>query len=540
MDNAAARIGSDTPYVIESSFVDARAFRILAPIWTESIMSDGMFDFDPAKTGSGSTANLTGFVGLDLDFGLFHNELLGNIKIAIIVLLAILVASGLVGRRSLQRALTAISDLQQPIAELARGNLSVEFKPAKHREISAIVEALESTASALSERDEKLLKLANHDVLTGLYNRRRFADELSKEVARVSQSKIHSALLFIDLDQFKYVNDTCGHLAGDRLIQTVARQLERSVGEDGIVARFGSDEFAVLVSNVSKDGARSMAASILEDMRQLAHVEEDSVFHILCSIGITLIRSGKFEPDDLIAQADIACREAKACGRNRFKFYSMSAREAKQMVADVGWMSKLREALDNDAFVLHYQPIVSITTGETSHHEVLVRMKSASGRIIAPDAFLPAAVRFGLMAEIDSWMIENAIAKLAEYRAAEPGLRFSINLSANAFESENLTEFVHSRLDQCEVPADCVMFEITESLAVRHLSHVEQQIAALSTLGCEVALDDFGTGYSSFSYLQQLSVDYIKIDAPSSKIWQKTRLTRKWFVSSVRSAERPG
>ena len=162
-------------------------------------------------------------------------------------------------------------------------------------------------ARALSERDARLLKLANHDALTGLYNRRRFVEELNSEIEFMSRNKNRGALMFVDLDQFKYVNDTCGYPAGDRLIKQVAKQLERSVGEEGIVARFGGDEFAVLASNASRRQAKSMAEMILDDMRQLAHVEGDNVFHIHCSIGITMINAGKSTPDDLVAQADIAC-----------------------------------------------------------------------------------------------------------------------------------------------------------------------------------------------------------------------------------------
>jgi EAL domain-containing protein (putative c-di-GMP-specific phosphodiesterase class I) len=225
-----------------------------------------------------------------------------------------------------------------------------------------------------------------------------------------------------------------------------------------------------------------------------------------------MITSDKFDHDELFAHADIACREAKANGRNRHQFYNMSASEAEKMVADVGWVSKLRDALDNDLFVLRYQPIVHIASGRITHHEVLLRMASDSGKLISPDAFLPAAVRFGLMAEIDSWMVKNAIRALAEYRRERPDLRFSINLSANAFETQDLTEYVQLHLEKNCVPASSVIFEITESLAVRHLGFVERQIESLRKLGCELALDDFGTGYSSFSYLQRLPVDYIKID----------------------------
>jgi EAL domain-containing protein (putative c-di-GMP-specific phosphodiesterase class I) len=175
-------------------------------------------------------------------------------------------------------------------------------------------------------------------------------------------------------------------------------------------------------------------------------------------------------------------------------------------------MTKLRSAIDNNAFLLRYQPIIDVASGETTHHEVLLRMRADDGKLVAPDAFLPAAVRFGLMAEIDTWMIENAIAALAEYRQEQPDLCFSINLSVNAFESENLAAFVRAQLSKPSVPASSIVFEITESLAVRHLKHVEQQISLLRKAGCQLALDDFGTGYSSFSHLKRLSVDFIKID----------------------------
>ena len=505
-------VGTEAPYVVDTRFLNARAFEILAPVWTEAISGDGLFNFDLTEDPSGTSANLIGFVGLELDFSLFHNRLLTNIKIAISILLILLIVSSVIARRYLAHALTAISDLQAPIAELARGNLAVEFKPAEHREISEIVEALESTASALGERDARLLRLANHDGLTGLFNRRRLVEELKKEVDNVSVNEMSSALLFIDLDQFKYVNDTCGHPAGDRLIRKVADQLKRTVHQNGIVARFGGDEFAVLVSNVDKNKARQIAEKLLEDMRRLAHIEDGHVFHVHCSIGIAMLQTDKFDHDDLIAQADIACREAKESGRNRLCFYSMSEGEAEKIVADVGWVSKLRDAIDNDDFSLRFQPIVHIATGRITHHEVLLRLKADDNKTISPDAFLPAAVRFGLMGEIDSWLVENAILVLAEHRQDRPDLRFSINLSANAFETDDLAGFIRTHLDKNNVPAEAVIFEITESLAVRHLSYVEKQISALRKMGCELALDDFGTGYSSFSYLQRLPMDYIKID----------------------------
>ena len=240
------------------------------------------------------------------------------------ILLALLIVLPLYGRRTLQKALSSISDLQEPIKELAKGNLNVKFEPAEHREISDIVEALENTASALSERDAELRELANHDSLTGLFNRRRFAEELKAEIDDVAVMGHTSALFFIDLDQFKYVNDACGHPAGDRLIRKVADELLRSVRRDDIVARFGGDEFAILIRQIDEEHAGKSGEAILTNMRRMAHIEDEHVFHIHCSIGVTMLSEHNLVQDELINQADVACREAKSAGRNRMSFYEPS------------------------------------------------------------------------------------------------------------------------------------------------------------------------------------------------------------------------
>jgi diguanylate cyclase (GGDEF)-like protein len=357
-----------------------------------------------------------------------------------------------------------------------------------------------------------LMQLANHDNLTGLYNRRRFMEELNVELANIAVHEHSSALFFIDLDQFKYVNDTCGHHAGDRLIRKVADELLRSVREDDIVARFGGDEFVILHCGTDGESARGMAERILANMRRLAHVEDERVFHIHCSIGVTIIDRAKANPDEIIAEADIACREAKSAGRNRMQFFEKSSLIVERASSDVGWMNRLRNAVDADSFELRFQPINEIHSGATRHHEVLLRLRGDDGKLLSPDAFLPSAVRFGLMSEIDLWAIRHSAEAYAEYVEESPQLRLSINLSANAFESDNLSEFVASVFDEYGVPASRIIFEITESLAVRRPRHVELQIDALRAMGCKLALDDFGTGYSSFSYLQKLHFDFIKID----------------------------
>jgi diguanylate cyclase (GGDEF)-like protein len=505
-------VGQPEPYIMRTGFLNPQRFEILAPVWKESIPGDGLFDFDPSALEQTAKTELLGIVSINLDFVMFHDRLLANIKIAVVILLLLLIAFSLLGRRALQKALAAISDLRTPIKELAKGNLSVKFEASEHREIAEIVEALETTATALNQRDAELLQLANHDSLTGLFNRRRFLDELCLEIQNIKRTGHESALLFIDLDQFKYINDACGHPAGDRLICKVADELLRSVGNAGTVARFGGDEFAILLRNADREQAVASVDNILINMRRMAHIEDDRVFHVHCSVGVSLLSGENLRPDELINQADIACREAKAAGRNRMHVFKQSVDAEEQALADIGWMNRLRKALDNDEFEIHFQPINCIHTGETRHHEVLIRLRNEKGKLVMPDAFLPSAVRFGLMSEIDFWIIRNAAKAYAAHATENEALKLAINLSANAFENEDLASFVEAIFEKNGVRAEDIIFEITESLAVRRPHHVEVQIAALRELGCQLALDDFGTGYSSFSYLQKLHFDYIKID----------------------------
>lgn len=512
LSDAVAVVGRRKPYLMSGGVIDPRQFEILAPVWTESIPEDGLFHFDPSLQMQASQTELLGFIAINLDFAMFHDRLLANIRGAALILMGVLIVFGLYGRRVLRRALASISNLQGPINELAKGNLGVKFEPAEHREISDIVEALETTASALSERDAELLELANHDSLTGLFNRRRFIEELRAEIEEVVQNEHISALFFIDLDQFKYVNDACGHPAGDRLICKVADELKRSVRRDDVVARFGGDEFAILMRRTDTAGARSAADTILANMRRMGHIEEGHVFHVHCSIGVAMLEGNELHHDELINQADIACREAKLAGRNRMHLYEHSEDTVRRIATDVGWMNRLREAIDEDLFELRFQPINRIDTGETTHHEVLIRLRAEDGKMFLPDTFLPAAVRFGLMSEIDFWMIRNAAKAYAEHSCRERNLKLAINLSANAFENENLVTYVEKSFKKHGVEPSDIVLEITESLAVRRPAHVDGKITALRELGCHFALDDFGTGYSSFSYLQKLHFDFIKID----------------------------
>ena len=318
-------------------------------------------------------------------------------------------------------------------------------------------------------------------------------------------------LCFVDLDQFKYINDTCGHPAGDKMLRLAADQLRAAVRSDDVVARFGGDEFVILLRNVSRTQARTIASEVLAQMGSLSHVEQGNVFHLQCSIGIAPITSTRFGSHELIAQADMACQSAKARGRNRVEIYNVSAKQSERMIQDVHWMRRIRQALENNNFTLHYQPLMHIASGSIGHYEALLRLQTDRG-LIGPQTFLPAIARFGFMSEIDSWVVEHAIRALAQFSQGGSNLRLSVNLSTLAFENQAFATTVRSLLKEYDLSGDRICFEITEQMAVRFAVQFDRQLSMLRDLGCRIAVDDFGTGYSSFSYLKQLPVDYLKID----------------------------
>jgi diguanylate cyclase (GGDEF)-like protein len=363
----------------------------------------------------------------------------------------------------------------------------------------------------LNERDKKLSQLANHDPLTGLINRHRFSEVLDQERAQVAQRGKPSALMFIDLDQFKYVNDMYGHAAGDDLLKCIAERLKAGLGERGVVCRFGGDEFIVLVSNVVKDEL-TRTCEVLIRMGEHPIPGSEDTFSARCSIGVTIFEDDTVTSAELLARADIACHHAKALGRNQFQFYTASSKEMNEMTADAGWSRQIQRALKEDAFALHYQPIIDINTGAPAYHEVLLRMALEPRKPVPPSAFLPAANRFGFMTEIDQWVIRNALRKLAQYREKDGDIRFTLNISASTFESADLFAYIEEQLTINGVPIDAIVLEITEQVAVRNLGNAAQQISDLAKRGFRFAIDDFGSGYSSYKYLKNLPVDFVKID----------------------------
>ncbi len=360
---------------------------------------------------------------------------------------------------------------------------------------------------------EQLTYQAEHDSLTRLFNRHYFQQELERTVARVSRDPDRTcALFYIDLDQFKYINDTLGHAAGDRLLIEVTKLLLSHVRDGDLLARFGGDEFTLLLYNIRPANVLSAADHfrvLIEDYRFL---EDGKIFNISCSIGASLIDSLAESAEEALSHADIACNLAKAQGRNRINLYDPSDSNKAGMAEDMGWASRVREMLEKDKFQLVYQPIMALNDDQVQDYEVLVRMVCDDGEIILPGGFMPAAERFGLIHSVDRWIVRRALTQLSRLHQQGEAVRFSINLSGKAFEDAALLPMIQELLDNSSIDPSRVCFEITETAAIAKLSEAEKFIAALKTMGCQFALDDFGAGFSSFAYLKSLPVDKLKID----------------------------
>ncbi|MHB8534632.1 MAG: EAL domain-containing protein [Sulfuricaulis sp.] len=369
----------------------------------------------------------------------------------------------------------------------------------------------------ISERKamlENLKNMAEHDGLTGLYNRSYFQQELERVVERVKRAGgICCALLYIDLDNFKYVNDTLGHTAGDRLIIEVAGILHRRARKSDLIARIGGDEFSVLLFDTTPAFSVQTAESFRTKIADYVFMHSGENIDIGCSIGVTAISPNTSSATAVLSQADLACHLAKRGGRNRVHLYNPDdAENVSAMSLDMGWSRRIKDAIENDRFVLARQPIINCATREIESHEVLIRMLDERDEIIMPTAFLSTAERFGLSAEIDKWVIQKAIEGLAKQRVTSPQARYAINLSGGTLTTPGICELIQDTLGETRVDPSALTFEVTETVAIADMLAAGNFLSRLRSMGCHTALDDFGSGMSSFAYLKDLPVHYVKID----------------------------
>lgn len=504
-------IDSNQPVFIQTADENLSLIQVAAPIVTRSIRSESMIDFDLDK-GSAETYKIIGYLELGLDFSHYRDKLIENIFIGSVAVAILFFVAAIFGRILIKRSLRPLTNMRKPLEQLAKGKIDVHVEGEGDEEIVAIANALNTTIEALKSRDEELRKLANYDALTGLLNKHNFNIQLKHEVQRIVEEGDNSALLFIDLDQFKHVNDNLGHAAGDRLLKQVADLLKNRIRGDDVISRFGGDEFTIIARSIGERDARIIAESILKAMQQFVFVESGQAFNIYCSIGVVLIESDKFSAEEIFSQADMSCFHAKSEGRNRYHMFDLTEQEELRKSADISWSKRISDAIQNDYFTLFYQPVVSLKGDTSEHYEVLLRMVMEDDEIIHPNAFLPAAERLGVAIDIDYWVVRNSLRKLSEFKADGRDVYLSINLSGRIFEATDLIEKIQRYISQYNVDSDHIVFEITEQTAVRHIEKASETINELVALGCRFALDDFGVGFSSFNYLKRLPVHILKID----------------------------
>lgn len=391
-------------------------------------------------------------------------------------------------------------------------HLSFNIKPMMDKEWN-IVGAM-GTARDITEQklyQHRLEHLAEHDVLTGIYNRHYFERELERAVAQTKRGNVMFGLLYVDLDNFKYVNDTLGHAAGDTLLVELAQILQGRLRQGDTLARFGGDEFTILLHGMTPQILHTVAQSFHGLFAGYTFFQEERVFDIRVSLGAVMVTSETDSASEVLAQADLACAMAKTRGRNTAHVFDPADRAKAKMVSDVSWSRKINEALLNDGFTLLFQPIVRIKDNQVAHHEVLLRMQGEDGSLIAPGLFLSQAERFGLIHAIDRWVVVHAIERLAVLRESADH-HFAINLSGRSFEDSELLPLIRSTITRTGLDPASLTFEITETAAISHMASAKDFIRDLRALNCRFALDDFGSGFSSYAYLKSLPADYLKID----------------------------
>lgn len=369
--------------------------------------------------------------------------------------------------------------------------------------------------SEARQLSSQLSHQASHDSLTGLVNRREFENRLRQLIDRVEEDEAEHALLYLDLDQFKIINDTCGHVAGDELLRQLSSMLKHKVRKHDTLARLGGDEFGVLVENCTLEHAERLAQNICDAVASFQFFWGVSSFRVGVSIGLVAITDMTKDFADVLSQADSACYAAKDLGRNRVHIYRENDAELARRFGEMQWVSRIESALEQDRFELYFQPIVPVTDIRQSpkHYEILVRMRETNGEIVSPAAFLSAAERYNLMGRIDRKVVSLTLRWLSLHPDHHKQLEIcSINLSGQSLMDDDFLDFIGQELEQWNVDPTKLCFEVTETAAIENLTKASSFIRSLKNKGCKFSLDDFGSGLSSFAYLKNLPVDYIKID----------------------------
>ncbi len=361
--------------------------------------------------------------------------------------------------------------------------------------------------------EARLSWLASHDPLTGLLNRRTFQIMLKKEIEESHQAQgKHGALLFLDIDQFKDVNDSSGHQTGDILLRDVANTLLKMVDGIGVIGRLGGDEFGIMLTSTTREQAEQMTQKIVNRLGQITLPASGRMYRISASIGLAQYPEHGANVKTLLANADLAMYQAKEQGRGRWHLYSARDNVNQRVFQRVFWREKIEQALHKDLFELYYQPIMHIPSRTISHFEALLRLHNDDGTVAAPSTFIIIAENTGMIHRIDQWVIDNALRTLQKLNSQGAEISFSINISAHTLSSEHFLDMLRDKIQQAKVDPTRLILEVTETAAVEDFASARMRIEQIQSLGCRFALDDFGVGFSSFYSLKQLPVDLVKID----------------------------
>ena len=383
-----------------------------------------------------------------------------------------------------------------------------------------LIDDLRSKMQKIESMSGEISYQASHDMLTGLINRREFEARLEKAITDVRHNNRNHVLCYMDLDEFKVVNDTCGHVAGDALLQNLAKHLEDEIRNTDTIARLGGDEFGLLLPLCNIDKAREIANNLRKTIKDFQFVWDKKAFDVGVSIGLVEINENMRTLNDILKAADSACYVAKDLGKNRIHIYQDDDIQLTQRLGDMHSAQAVQKSLAGDRFVLYAQEIRANHDCDIKWHgECLIRMLGEDDEVISPDKFIPAAERYNLMVDVDRWVVKKAFSFIKKLEEKYNGkVLCSINLSGQSVCDHDFLNYIVKELEDSGISPSSVCFEITETAVVSNFFYAEKLLEILKGMGCSFSLDDFGSGLSSFGYLKRLDVDYLKIDGSFVKL----------------------
>ncbi len=511
--------------VEEIEFADRLVY--YAPITRTEIVVDDIPDYAPETAAGHPQTRLLGWVGLEVSRSTTIRSQREAILHSLMILALGLVASLYLAWRIGRQITRPILALSHTVSRIGEGHLDARVELSGNAELGSLQRGVNHMAAHLQGMQEqmqervdqataRLVYQASHDTLTGLINRREFEQRLDHALATALQQDREHVLCYMDLDQFKVINDTCGHAAGDELLRQLALLLKGNLRERDTLARLGGDEFALLLENCSVSDALEVADLFRAEVQRYRFKWEDRIFSVGMSVGMVAINCDSSTAAHLLSAADAACYVAKDRGRNQIHLYESRDSDLVRHRGEMQWVTRIQKALEENRLRLLWQEIRRVDGGGEGlrHVELLLRMIDEEGAEILPMAFIPAAERYFIMPALDSWVIEETLRLCTHYLASDKRVHclFAVNLSGASLKDPEFRRNLLERLQNEPMFGPHLCFEITETAAIGNLALVNDFIEAMRGFGCKFALDDFGSGLSSFSYLKNLKVDFLKID----------------------------